>query len=148
MRGKQTVCYFVNINNVLMRKWRPPNIMASYAWSVVCQIMVLPLYRRDISHDTPLAGHLGIEKMYHKVLGHFYWPGLHGDVKKFCETCMYVNLQGNPINIHLCLLSQLWRSPLVVLLWIVWGHYPRHILDINTSLTIICGFRKPSLSVI
>lgn len=88
---KVQICYFVNSSNVLMRKWRLLNVPAS---NEVYQIMVPPLYRRDIlvlTHDTPLAGHLGVEKMYHKVLGHFYWPGLHGDVKKFVKQAMHVN---------------------------------------------------------
>jgi len=56
------VCYFVDNNNVLMRKWRPSNIPASHKWGVVYQIVVPPPYRKDIlvlAHDTPLAGHLG-----------------------------------------------------------------------------------------
>ena len=75
-------CYFVNSCTVLMRKWRPPNVPASHEWSVVYQF--LPPYRRYIlvlAHETPLAGHLGVEKTHRKILGHFYWPGLH-DVKK------------------------------------------------------------------
>ena len=96
---KVPVCYFVNSSNVLMRKWRPPNVPASQEWRVVYQIVVLPPYRRDIlvlAHDTPLAGHLGVEKTYRKVLGHFYWPGLHGDVKRFCKTCHVCQLAGKP----------------------------------------------------
>ena len=96
---KVPVCYFVNSNNVLMRKWWPPNVPASQEWRVVYQIVVPPSYRRDVlvlAHGTPLAGHLGVEKTYHKVLGHFYWPGLHGDVKRFCKTCHVCQLAGKP----------------------------------------------------
>ena len=39
-----------------------------------------------LAHDTPLAGHLGVDKTYRKVLSHFYWPGVHSDVRKFCRT--------------------------------------------------------------
>ena len=42
--------------------------------------------------DTPLAGHLGVDKTYRKVLCHFYWPGVHSDVKKFLERVILVNL--------------------------------------------------------
>ncbi|XP_065894244.1 uncharacterized protein [Dysidea avara] len=96
---KVPVCYFLNSGNVVMRKWRPPNVPASNEWSVVYQVVVPPPYRKDIlvlAHDTPLAGHLGIAKTYRKVLGHFYWPGLHGDVKKFCKTCHVCQLAGKP----------------------------------------------------
>jgi len=82
-----------------MRKWRPPNVPASHEWSVVYQIVVPPPYRRDIlvlAHDTPLGGYLGVEKTYQKVLAHFYWLGLHGDVKRFCKTCHVCQLAGKP----------------------------------------------------
>ena len=80
-----------------MKKRRPPNISDSNDWCVVYQTVVPPLYSRQIlvlAHDTPFAGHLGVEKTYHKVLNHFYWPGLHGDVKKFCKTCHVCQLAG------------------------------------------------------
>ena len=96
---KVPVCYYVNSSNVLMRKWRPPNVPASHEWSIVHQIVVPPPYRRDIlvlAHDTPLAGHLGVEKTYRKVLAHFYWPGLHSDVRSFCRTCHVCQLAGKP----------------------------------------------------
>ena len=89
-------CYFVNSCTVLMRKWRPPNVPASHEWSVVYQIP--PPYRRDIlvlAHETPLAGHLGVEKTHRKIMGHFYWPGLH-DVEKFCKTCHVSHLAKKP----------------------------------------------------
>ena len=96
---KVPVCYFVNSSNILMRKWRPPNVPASNEWCIVYQIVIPPIYRKDVlvlAHDTPFSGHLGIEKTYRKVLSHFYWPGLHGDVKKFCRTCHVCQLAGKP----------------------------------------------------
>jgi len=62
-------------------------------------VFVLSPYRRDIlvlAHDTPLGGHLGVEKTYLKVLAHFYWSGLHGDVKRFCKTCHVCQLAWKP----------------------------------------------------
>ena len=34
-----------------------------------------------------MAGHLGVNNTYHRVLNHFYWPGVSGDVKEFCRNC-------------------------------------------------------------
>ena len=34
-------------------------------------------------HDSPSAGHPGIRKTYAHVRRHFYWPGLHNDVKDY-----------------------------------------------------------------
>ena len=49
-----------------------------------------------LAHDTPLAGHLGVDKTYRKVLGHFYWPGVHCDIKKFCRMCNPSQLARKP----------------------------------------------------
>ena len=41
-------------------------------------------------HDSPSAGHPGIRKTYAHVRRHFYWPGLHNDVKDYvlqCQKC-------------------------------------------------------------
>ena len=82
-----------------MRKWRPPDVEASHEWKIIYQIVIPPAYRHDIlslAHETPLAGHLGINKTYYKVLNHFYWPGLRGDTKRFCKTCHTCQLVGKP----------------------------------------------------
>ena len=43
-----------------------------------------------------MAGHLGIDKTYRKVLQNFYWPGLKRDVKSFCRSCHACQLVGKP----------------------------------------------------
>ena len=93
------VCCFVNSNDELMRKWRPLNIPASHKWGVVYWAVVPPPYRKDtvlLAHDTLLAGHLGVDKTYRKVLCHFYWLEVHSDVKKFCRMCRPCQLAGKP----------------------------------------------------
>ena len=79
------VCFYVK-NGILMRKWRPPDVSAEDEWTVNHQIVVPRVYRPEIlnlAHDTPMSGHLGINKTYHKILNHFYWPGLKSDVSQF-----------------------------------------------------------------
>ena len=49
-----------------------------------------------MAHDSPLAGHLGINKTYHRILQHFFWPGLKSDVKLFCKSCHTCQLVGKP----------------------------------------------------
>ena len=79
-----------------MRKWRPPEVPFSDEWKVVYQIVLPYKYRHDVlslAHETPMAGHLDVNKTYCKVLNHFYWPGVHKDVKSFicvCHTCQMV----------------------------------------------------------
>jgi len=49
-----------------------------------------PLITRLISeaHDTPISGHLGSQKTLARLVPHFYWPGMHGQVKRYCRTCL------------------------------------------------------------
>ncbi len=40
-----------------------------------------------MAHEGNLAEHLGIRKTLGKILCHFYWPKVRGDVNEFCKTC-------------------------------------------------------------
>ena len=43
-----------------------------------------------------MSGHLGINKTYHKIINHFYWPGLKSDFSKYCKTCHTCQMVGKP----------------------------------------------------
>ena len=65
-------CVFFLDNGVLMRRWSPD----SSEIRVVNQVVVPTDYRAQIlslAHDSSLAGHLGVKKMYHRVLRNFFW---------------------------------------------------------------------------
>ena len=53
--------------------------------------LLVPKGKRDevlrLAHESLLGGHLGIAKTREKVVKQFYWPGVHGDVKRFCLSC-------------------------------------------------------------
>ena len=53
--------------------------------------LVLPKLLREgvieVAHDSILGGHLGTQKTLDRVLSNFYWPGINGDVKRFCASC-------------------------------------------------------------
>ena len=73
-----------------MRKWRHPAVSAEDEWTVNHQIVVPMSYRPEIlnlAHETPMLGHLGVNKTYHKIPNHFYWPGLKSDVSQHCKSC-------------------------------------------------------------
>ena len=56
-------------------------------------------YRHEIlsiAHESPMSDHLGINKTYHKIINHFYWPGLKSDVSKYCKTCHTCQMVGKP----------------------------------------------------
>ena len=84
--SKNPVCYFVQ-NDILMRKWRPPDVSAEDEWAVKHQIVIPKVYHYEmlsLAHETPLAGHLGSKKMLNKILEHFYWPSMRKDVTEYC----------------------------------------------------------------
>ncbi|KAJ8033874.1 hypothetical protein HOLleu_24244 [Holothuria leucospilota] len=92
------VCFYLK-NNILMRKWRPPDALLDEEWRIYHQIVVPRTYRREIlsiAHEMPFAGHLGVNKTYHRILNHFYWPKLKSDVAKFCKTCHSCQMVGKP----------------------------------------------------
>jgi len=65
----------------------------------VYQIVVPQNCRAEVmrlAHSTPLAGHLGISKTCGRILPHFYWPGIRGDVRKFCRECHVCQMVGDP----------------------------------------------------
>ena len=92
------MCYYIK-NGILMRKWRPFDVPADDEWAVYHQIVVPKSYRHEIlsiAHESPMSGHLGINKTYHKIINHFYWPGLKSDVSKYCKTCHTCQMVGKP----------------------------------------------------
>ena len=42
------------------------------------------------------AGHMGVQKSYHRILRHFFWPQLKKDVSVFIKTCHTCQLTGKP----------------------------------------------------
>ena len=92
------ICYYIK-NGILMRKWRPYDVPADDEWALYHQIVVPKSYRHEIlsiAHESPMSGHLGINKTYHKIINHFYWPGLKSDVSKYCKTCHTCQMVGKP----------------------------------------------------
>ena len=96
--SQNPVCLFIK-NGVLMRKWRPPDVSVEDEWAVKHQIVIPKSYRQEIlsmAHETPLAGHMGVNKTCQKILNHFYWPSLRKDVVEFCKSCHACQMVGKP----------------------------------------------------
>ena len=73
-----------------MRKWLSPEVPADDEWAVNHQIVLPKIYRSEIfslAPETPMSGHVGVNKTYHKILNYFYWPGLKADVSNYCTSC-------------------------------------------------------------
>ena len=87
-----------------MRKWRSPEIPADDEWAVNHHIVDPKIYRAEIfrlGYETSLSGHLGVNKTYHKILNHFYWPGLKTDVSNYCRSCHTCQVVGKPNQVLL-----------------------------------------------
>ena len=96
--AQDPICFYIK-NGILMRKWRSPEIPADDEWAVYHQIVVPKIYRSEIlsvAHENPMSGHLGVNKTYHKILNHFYWPGLKTDVSNYCRSCHICQVVGKP----------------------------------------------------
>ena len=40
-----------------------------------------------LAHDSIMSGHQGVKKTTERVTVHFFWPGVHGDVTRYCRSC-------------------------------------------------------------
>ena len=49
-----------------------------------------------MARETTLAGHLGVNKTYQRVLAHFYWPKLQKDVVEYCRFYHTCQIVGKP----------------------------------------------------
>ena len=88
-QAQYPICFYIK-NGILMRKWCSPEVPADDEWAVIHQIVVPKIYRSEIfslAHEAPMSGHLGVNRTYHKILNHFYWPGLKADVSNYCRSC-------------------------------------------------------------
>ena len=57
---------------------------------ILRQAIVPTAYRAEvlrIGHEGLLAGHLGIKKTTDRIVTHFFWPGIFGDIRRFCQSC-------------------------------------------------------------
>ena len=66
------ISYFMK-NRVLMRKWHPLDISADNEGAFRHLIIIQKSYRTEIlslAHNTPLSGHLGINKTLQKINTH------------------------------------------------------------------------------
>ncbi|GFO45967.1 gypsy retrotransposon integrase-like protein 1 [Plakobranchus ocellatus] len=41
----------------------------------------------SVAHDSITGAHLGIRRTKDKVQSNFYWPGVNGDVTRYCRSC-------------------------------------------------------------
>ena len=57
---------------------------------VTLQLVIPGVFREKVlrlAHETLLTEHLGIKKTLDRVVSEFFWPGVCGDVARFCKSC-------------------------------------------------------------
>ena len=84
-RNKSTIHWFEKCDETLYRFYKP-----SDKEDTMKQLMVPTKYRPQIlklGHDCAMAGHLGVRKTLDRILVNFFWPGMFGDVRRYCRSC-------------------------------------------------------------
>ncbi|XP_034064355.1 REST corepressor 1 isoform X3 [Gymnodraco acuticeps] len=87
--------YFLQ-EGVLVRKWSPHGEV--FVGEAIFQFVIPDKLREGVlktAHDD-VAGHLGVQKTYNRVLRYFYWPRLKKTVSVFIKTCHTCQLTGKP----------------------------------------------------
>ena len=54
------------------------------------QIVVPKSLRKRImslAHESIVGGHLGTKKTSDRIVSNFHWPGIDGDIRRFCQSC-------------------------------------------------------------
>ncbi len=79
--------WFVTEGGVLYRKFESA---AFNNGKEVRQVVVPKVLRQQVLvlvHDCITSGHLGVKRTMDRVLSNFFWPGLGGDVERYCRSC-------------------------------------------------------------
>lgn len=84
--GNGDVHWYEQDNGLIYRMFQSPCI-----GSRVCKQLLVPSDLRNhvlqLAHDSVLSGHYGMRKTKAKVLTEFYWPGVQGDIARYCRSC-------------------------------------------------------------
>ncbi|XP_071510123.1 uncharacterized protein [Diadema antillarum] len=81
------VSSFFYENGILYRKFHSPKVESD---TLFTQVVVPKPYRAQVmraAHGTLLGGHQGAKKTLDKILSNFFWPGITGDVSRYCRSC-------------------------------------------------------------
>ena len=83
-RGSHDLYKFDVVKGLLYRVYQNPS------GSVVKQLVVPKKFRYKIlklGHDSAISGHLLTGKTKDRVSNSFFWPGVTGDIARFCRSC-------------------------------------------------------------
>ena len=86
VKGQAVISFEVK-SGILYRIYKHPFVNGG---KPVKQVMVPKQLRpriMEVAHGSIMGGHLGIKKTTDKIQSAFYWPGIQGDVTRFCKSC-------------------------------------------------------------
>ena len=79
------VKWFEMDGDLLVRRYKRPE-----DGILLRQVLVPKKLRNEVlrlGHEGILAGHLGIKKSSDRILTNFYWLGILGDIRRYCQSC-------------------------------------------------------------
>lgn len=83
-QAKQDSSAFTIENEILQKRAKDP-------WGLAALLIVVPKSLRKqvwkVAHESPLSGHLGINKTKEKISQHFCWPKDYKDIQTWCKAC-------------------------------------------------------------
>ena len=86
-RGCREKYFWDDTTKILMREYATAPEKGSRIFSQVMLPGELRLIVMVVAHDSILGGHLGTQKTIDRVLSSFFWPGVHADVMRYCQSC-------------------------------------------------------------
>ena len=84
-QNKHVMSWYEVRGEVLFRLFHP-----NKSENIQKQLVVPHKFRQQvlqIGHETLLSGHQGTKKTLQRIMLNFYWPGISGEVKRFCASC-------------------------------------------------------------
>lgn len=72
---------------VLYRVYKHPYVMGGKPLKQVMVPVQLRSRIMELAHGSIMGGHMGIKKTADKIQSAFYWPGIKGDVTRYCKSC-------------------------------------------------------------
>ena len=84
--------------NLIQNLQQDPSMSEKFVWKgdvlwykdrlYLCKNSILKNRVLSELHASPVGGHSGFLKTYHRIKHDFFWEGLKGDVQKFVAECM------------------------------------------------------------
>ena len=90
--------FFIDEQGLLKHLWTPQGRSRT---DTKIQLAVPQSLRYEILktfHDSPLGGHLGLEKTYDKIRHHYYWSSMFIDIQHWVKSCVDCQMRKTPRN--------------------------------------------------